>query len=217
MKALLWVILALIIGLAAYFIYESQSAATIPPPTTTATTTTADLPEIIPGTPSVMYQDPQYGFSIYYPSTTILKSTGFDGFLPLTQTPVIAFTLSRGLFQGTNLNEAGVYIGATTTPSIVSSCTEPSSQGDETEASSTATVNGTAFNVFDSTGAAAGNIYQEKTFRTVENGTCFELVEMLHSGQLANYPAGTIVAFDQAQFSGILEAMVDTFTFKSAQ
>ena len=214
MKSLMWVIVALIVIIAGYAIYESQSVSTVAIPSTTATTTAANLPDIIPGTPSVMYQDPQYGFSIYYPSTTVLKTTGFDGFLPVAKTPVIAFSLDTNLFSGTNLVEAGVYIGATTSPSIVASCIGVRSSSGETQASSTAVIGGTTFAVFDSTGAGAGNIYQEKAFRTVNQGTCFEIVEMLHSGQLANYPAGKATAFDEARFSGILDAMVNTFAFK---
>jgi hypothetical protein len=219
MKVLLWVIVTLVVIFGGYAIYESQSASTATPVTTATTTatTTANLPEIIPGTPSVMYSDPQFGFSIYYPSTTVLETTGFDGFLPLTQTPVIGLKLSPDLYQGTNLTEAGVYIGATTTPSIVSACMSPSASSGETEASSTAAIGAAQFAVFDSTGVGAGNIYQEKAFRTVQSGTCFEIVELLHSGQIANYPSGSVTAFDETKFSGILDAMVNTFAFKKVQ
>ena len=166
MKTLWWGILLLIIlGIIGFVIYESQPMSPLPSSVATSTTP-ADLPEIIPGTPSVMYQDPQFGFSIYYPSTTILKTTGFDGFLPVTQTPVIGLALDPNLFQGTNLTEAGVYIGATTTPSIVAACLTPS-DANETVASSTMSINGTVFAEFTSSDAGAGNIYQEKAFRVL--------------------------------------------------
>ena len=217
MRFLLWVIVAIVLIAGAFFIYDSQGAAPMPPASSTATSTTAALPVIIPGTPSVIYEDPQSGFSMYYPSTALLETAGFEGYLPLTQSPVIAFTLNTDMFQGTNLGEAGVYVGATSSPAIVADCMNPSSDAGETQATSSQTINGTAFSVFDSTGAAAGNIYQEKAFRTVENGSCFEIVELLHSSQIGNYPPGKVVAFDQAKFSSILDAMVATFAFKSAQ
>jgi hypothetical protein len=218
MKGILWVIVVLVVVFIGYTVYESQTAGSVNTVTVATSTdsTTGDLPVIIPGTPSVMYSDPQFGFNIYYPSTTVLESTGFDGFLPLTQTPVIGLKLSPDLYAGTNLTEAGVYIGATTTPSIVSTCTDPMTSSGETEASSTVAIGGATFSVFNSTGAGAGNIYQEKEFRTVQSGTCFEIVELLHSGQIANYPSGTVTAFDETKFSGILDAMVNTFTFQQS-
>ena len=170
MKSFFWVILILIIGIAGYAIYESQTASNGVPVTAATSTanTSGDLPEIIPGTPSVMYSDPQFGFNIYYPSTTILATTGFDGFLPVTDTPVIGFSLSPDLFQGTNLTEAGVYIGATTSQPVVSTCTDQQAANDETEATSSAIIGGISFAEFNSTGVGAGNIYQEKEFRTVK-------------------------------------------------
>jgi hypothetical protein len=144
-----------------------------------------------------------------------LATTGFEGFLPVTKTPVIGFSLSTDLFQGTNLTEAGVYIGATTTPAIVSTCTAPQASAGESEATSSAIIGGTSFAEFDSTGAGAGNIYQEKSFRTVKSNACFEIVELLHSGQIANYPSGSVTAFDETKFSGMLDAMVNTFAFRS--
>ena len=212
MKALIGIIVLLIIGVAAFTIYDSQTAVPVPDGST-GTTTALEIPVIIAGTPSVMYRDPQYAFSIYYPSTALLTSDNIGGFLPLTQSPVIGFSLNSDMFQGTNLGEAGVYIGATTSPGIVSSCVSPSSSAGETTATSSISIGGSQFSEFDSTGVGAGNIYEEKAFRTVENGACLEIVELLHSSQIANYPAGSVVAYDHAKFSGILDAMVGTFAF----
>jgi len=114
------------------------------------------------------------------------------------------------MFQGTNLTEAGVYVGASSTPAIVAGCTSPTPNSGETEATSSMSTNGATFSEFDSTGAGAGNIYQEKAFRAVVAGSCLEFVELLHSGNIANYTSGTVTAFDQAQFSGILDAMLKT-------
>jgi hypothetical protein len=216
MKGFLWVAIVLIVGFVGYSIYESQSIGNTAMVTNATTTvdTSHNLSEIIPGTPSVMYSDPHFGFTIYYPSTTVLQTTGFEGFLPISKTPLIGFSLSHALFDGTNLSEAGVFVGATTSPTIVSVCTNPVANGIETEATSSAIIGGTSFAEFNSTGAGAGNIYQEKVFRTVKNNTCFEVVELLHSGQIANYPPGTVTAFDESKFSGILDAMVNTFAFK---
>ena len=77
----------------------------------------------------------------------------------------------------------------------------------------TTTINGATWNVFTSADAGAGNFYESKTFRTVHGDTCFEMVELLHSGNIGNYPAGTVVEFDKAKFQGMLETIAHTFTF----
>ncbi|HVM73283.1 MAG TPA: hypothetical protein VMU13_00155 [Candidatus Paceibacterota bacterium] len=213
MKAFIGAIVVVCILTVLYFVYDSQQTVHVPPPSSTATSTTADLYQIIPGVPSIMYTDPRFGFSLYYPATAALKATGFDGYLPLTHTPLIAFTLNPDMFVGTNLNEAGLYVGATTSPSIVAHCVEPIINDLETIASSSVMIQGTVFDEFDSTGAAAGNIYQERVFRTVRDGTCMEFVELLHSGNIDNYPKGKVVAFDSAAFTGTLDSMLQTLTF----
>lgn len=109
---------------------ETQAAAptstvTEPPPTTAPPSTTADGPAIIPGVASVPYEDRQLGFLLYRPENSSVLTQGFEGFLPLTQAPVVAITLPVELFEGTNLIEAGVYIGASSSPAVVSKWTSP--------------------------------------------------------------------------------------------
>lgn len=215
MKALLWVIVVLVIAIAGFLVYESQDSNAVTPPTQTATSTVQTMPTIIPGTPSVQYQDPHYGFTIYYPSTATLETAGFDGYLLTTKTPVIGFVLDPSMFQGTNLVEAGVYVGATTSPAVVAQCTARSS-AIETMASSTVSLGGTPFAVFTSTGAGAGNTYQETIYRSNVNGTCYEIAEMLHAGNIANYPKNSVTAYDQAEYQGILDAMAKSFSLPAA-
>jgi hypothetical protein len=119
------------------------------------------------------------------------------------------------MFQGTNLIEAGLYVGATSTPSIVADCTSLIPNSGEVQATSTLNINGATFTEFDSGGAAAGNFYQQKIFREATKGSCLEFAELLHSGDIANYPSGTVTAFDEAEFSGILDAMLHTLVLNA--
>jgi hypothetical protein len=177
---------------------------TIPPTTTT-------IPEIIAGVASVLYEDQRFGFSLYRPESSTLATQGFEGYLPLTQTPVVAIALPKDLFEGTNLFEAGVYIGANSSPSMASTWDLPSADFGEVAAGAKE-VNGISFAVFTSTDAAAGNIYEETVCRTLRDGVCFEIVELLHSGNIGNFNPD-IVEFDRARFQGYLDAILGTFTF----
>ena len=178
---------------------------TVPEPTTTT------VPEIIPGVVSVRYDNAQLAFSLFRPETTSVETQGFGAFLPLTQTPVVAVILPKDLFAGTNLFEAGVYIGASSAPGIAAEWNLPAADSGEVPAGAQ-DINGLSFAVFTSEGAAAGNIYEERVYRFLSDDTCFEIVELLHSGNLGNFPPN-IVEFDREKFQGYLEAIVRTFSF----
>jgi hypothetical protein len=175
-------------------------------PTSTSSTTT----EIIPGTPSTQYSDAQYKFTIMRPQTSMIATSSFDGFLPITHIPVVGFILPKSLFQGSNLVEAGVFIGASAEADAVNACLGPS---DQETPHGTTTINGVIYQVFSSTGAGAGNTYEENSLRTVRNGTCFEIVELLHSGNIGNYPTGQVKQFDQNLYHTMLDSMVHTLAF----
>ncbi|MCL5733990.1 MAG: hypothetical protein M1274_00130 [Actinobacteria bacterium] len=179
---------------------------------TSLPSTTTTLGQILPGVDTVRYEDEKLGFSIGRPASSPVLTKGFEQYLPLTQTPVIGFTLTPELFQGTNLIDAGVYIGASADKAIVDKWDQPVADSGEESVAKTK-INGLEFAVFTSTGAAAGNIYDQKVYRVVNDGTCFEIVELLHSGNIANYEKGKAVEFDKAEFQGYLEAMVQTFSF----
>lgn len=206
----LWLFVAIVVvGFGVWYAAGQQPAGA--PPTNTATTTTATTSvDIIPGVPNQTYANTQLGFSLEYPAIASSSQVQFDGYLPLTQTSVVSFMLPRSMFEGTNLAEAGVYIGATTTPGVVRSCTRTSRDRGET-ATSTATIDGQTFAVFTSRGAGAGNYYDEKVYRTIQNGACLEIAELLHSGNIGNYTPGSVREFDRARFLGILEGIVHTY------
>lgn len=208
MKWLLWLIALVIIIAGGWYLLANTNPSATQPPTGTATTTFAA--DIIPGVANETYTDQHLSFSIEYPATASTTTDFSDGYLPLTQTPVIAIELPQSMFAGTNLSEAGVYIGATTTPSVMTACTEASPQAEEI-ATTSMNIGGQTFFAFTSTGVGAGNIYQEKTFRTFQNGSCLEIVELLHSGNIDNYTSGTVQQFNEAEFSGILDSIVQTY------
>ena len=216
MRTLSWGFVAVCVLAVAYFVYDSQRAVEVPLPQPKASSTPPEMQEIIPGVPSVLYRDPLYGFGLYYPATSALAAAGFEGSLVLAKTPVVAVALNPDLFQGTNLRDAGIYVGATTTAAIVAGCLEPAASAGETLATSSAEINGISFAQFDSSSAGAGNIYDTKSYRTVSHGACLEFDEVLHSMQLGNFPKNTVVAFDAAHYSGILDAMLQTIDFTSA-
>ena len=194
------------VGLAQYVNLHQPS---VQPPVTVATTTDESTPDL--GS-VVNFMDPDYNFSLMRPELASIVSDVSDGYLPYTHSPVAGFELSSDLFQGTNLSQAGVYIGVTASSTMLDGCTKPSTEVLE-KATGTATFKGVTWNVFTSNDAAAGNLYDSKTYRTVHNGQCYEITELLHSGNIGNFPPGTVVQFDHDKFSNILESIAQTFSF----
>jgi len=170
-------------------------------------------PEIIPGAKSLLYQNQEFGFKLWYPEGSDVRTQGFEGFLRATSdgANVVGVFLPENLFTGTNLAEAVVAIGTNPDPDALAKCGKAADS--EEKSSGTININGAEFNSFDATGVGAGNLYESKIYRTVHNGSCYEIVEMLHSGNIGNYPAGTVKEFDKPKFSGFLEKIVQTFAF----
>lgn len=177
-----------------------------------ASTPTTIVPEIIPGVPSVLYESQEYGFSLYRPENSGVQNQGFEPYLPLTQSPLVGIVLPKALSEGTNLGEAGVYLGVSASPEAVSGWDQPVA-GSAEIAAGIATINGVSFAVFTASEAAAGNLYEERVLRTLRGATCFEVVEFLHSTNIGNYTPGTVTEFDKPLFQGYLEAITQTLTF----
>lgn len=176
-------------------------------------TTRSQEKPIIVGVANATYDNPDYGFSITYPETAKASQVEFRGYLPLTQTSLASFVLPGSMSKGTNLGEAGVYVGATSTPSIVASCVEPDVTQGESVGMET-TIAGKEFRVFVSNDAGAGNFYERTSYRTLYKGFCLEFVTLLHSGNIGNYPPDTVQQFDKPYFQGILDSIVYTVRFK---
>jgi photosystem II stability/assembly factor-like uncharacterized protein len=159
------------------------------------------------------FADMQYSVILGYPDefapTTVQAPIDNKG------TPLLALTFIDPSFYYpiTNLNEADVILTATAEPAIVSTCTEPLANRDET-VSGNVTINNYTFTRTEFIGAAAGNRYDQISYRTVMDHKCFEVIFLIHSTDIGNYPPGAVVAFDRTALLKKFEAVLDTFGAK---
>ena len=175
----------------------SLSSVTSTPQSSSSTTTLSpSTATIIPGSKNVSY--------------TVVTS-GFSGSLSLTSTSVVGIVLPKSLSKGTNLSGAAVYIGASSSSSATKNWNKPL-QGEIS--AGPVVLNGVSFAVFTRTDQAAGNIYDARFYRTLHKGVCIEVVELLHSTNIANYTAGSVKQFDKAIFQGYLASIVSSLVFK---
>ena len=140
-----------------------------------------------------------------------------DEFSPTTYTPIGEFKGSPSLilnfinsdFYGpiTNLSEAYFMVN---TVADTGTCTQVSTPGEVLLGQRT--FNGKTFTESQFLGAAAGNIYEQLFYRAVFNGTCYEIAFFMHSGNIGNYPPGTVVEFDRTALLQKFEEVLATFT-----
>ncbi len=166
-------------------------------------------PEIIAGVKSGMFKDKISGFEILYPMNSEIRND-VGNFLSVTKNAVVQIFVSSTKFDGTNLSEAVVAVGVASDTSTVAIC-QQIINGDQ--AQGTVKISGKDFNLFTGTDAGAGNLYEYRDYRRVENGRCYEISEVLHSGNIYNYEPGTIKEFDKSYFSGVLEKIATSFEF----
>ena len=73
------------------------------------------------------------------------------------------------------------------------------------------TINGQEFRMGETMGAAAGNFYESKVYRTLYRGRCYEIEETLHTTNIGVYEPGTVREFDAEKAWTILHDIRDTF------
>lgn len=170
--------------------------------------------EIITGVKSFLYDGQKFGFGLWYPENSKIQEKSFEGYLSVTKNPIVAVLLDQNLFKGTNLGEAVVVVGIGNDVVALGKCDQVNKDNDEQDLGA-ATINGISFHKFSATGVGAGNLYESIIYRTMQYDSCYEIAEVLHSGNIYNYTPGTVVEFDKAKFSAILEKIAATFAFTS--
>jgi hypothetical protein len=166
------------------------------------------------------YVDSQLGFSLRFPTDAVvtvgqgtLDSSPVYNYDPITQTPAIVIELSPDSYKGTNLGSAGVYVGISNDPNIVSTCTD--AVDGEQNASESVKLNGVRFARFSVDDGGAGTLLHWTSDRAVVRGnSCYEIVEWLSWGEIDNYDPGTIREFDKKIIENQLSAIRQSFKIR---
>ncbi len=164
-------------------------------------------------TQNFAFDAPQYlvilGYTDEFAPTTVQVPAASTKGAPLV---TLAF-IDPAFYARTNLSEAYLLLTATTDPAIVSTCTQASTQVAET-VTGVVNINNFAFTRSEFNGVGAGNRYDQISYRAVVENKCFEVIFLIHSTNIGNYPAGTVVEFDRAALVSKFEAVLATFLAK---
>jgi hypothetical protein len=118
------------------------------------------------------------------------------------------------LFANTNLIEAYLLFGSSTDPQIAAACTEPITLDVAETVTGTVMINGVSFTETESSGVGAGNVYEQRHYRALQDGTCFEFTFFIHYGNIGNYDPATVTEFDRGALIQRFEEVFSTFTLR---
>ena len=181
----------IIVGGGYYFLQNAKTVSTAPPvaepvvPAQVATSTYATSTYFIVY-PSDYAVDPLYVYTAVNPKKPISG---------------VKFTIPTTMATGTNLS-ADSYMSIESLPNA-KSCS-----GDIYVAANVKSLsfseNGVQYSVATTSGAGAGNLYEETVYAFVGSKPCMAVRYFIHSTQIANYAPGTVTEFDRS-------ALINTF------
>lgn len=166
-----------------------------------------------PGGLPQVYEDSSAGFSIRYPDGyTPDANYTYQEMGPGKDIPGVKFTIDPSIATGTNLG-SDTYFSVEHLASV-SSTAECSASDflDQGQLGTTTieTLNGTTYSVATSTGAGAGNRYEEDVYALPGTNPCTAIRYFIHYGVIENYPPGAVQQFDEASLLQQFDSMRDT-------
>jgi membrane-bound inhibitor of C-type lysozyme len=151
------------------------------------------------------------GFSIRYPAGYKVDAQyRYEALGPGKVIGGVSFTIPPRLAAGTNL-AADTYLSVEEIPASASCDARMFlDAGSGGKMSSTQTIHGTTYSVAVSTGAGAGNRYEETVYARPFTNPCIAVRYFIHDNVIENYPPGTVRAFDERALLAAFDAIRDT-------
>ncbi|HEX8947056.1 MAG TPA: hypothetical protein VF829_02480 [Candidatus Paceibacterota bacterium] len=205
----------LVVVLLGAWIISTYHPAQLPSAGTNATTTaTSTLGQTV-STPSITFSVPtDFGLATT-PEQVLVKA-----YIPPCDTPFDYCLYYNGTaYKGTNFESAGLRIHRRTDLTSKSACLTSQPTGYTGLTASTTAHETYSVSVFQPLGnAGAGHYASGALYRLFFDSTCYEFETRIGETQFANYPAGTIKQFtdaDRAAVLASLRAILDDITITS--
>ena len=145
---------------------------------------------------SSVYGNETVGFTLRLPKGfTVDQNYIYQEFGPAKEISGIKFTIPTGYATGTNLARDS-YISVEKLPKA-KNCTADLFLTDTNVRARNSTENGTDYSVASSTGAGAGNRYEETVYAIPYSNPCIAIRYFIHYGIIENYPVGMVKEFDR--------------------
>jgi len=161
-----------------------------------------------PGGLPQVYESGANGFSLRYPANYVAKDYTYQEMGPGKDIHGVKFTIDPAIASGTNLSSDS-YISVEQLPNTAS-CTAEKFLDQVT--ASTLTEGDTSYSYASSTGAGAGNRYEEQVFAMPGTNPCVAVRYYIHYGAIQNYPDGMVKEFDHNALVNQFDAIRKTLT-----
>ena len=165
-----------------------------------------------PGSLPQAFASSTLGFSIRYPAGYTPAQYQYQEMGPGKDINGVKFTIDAATAAGTNLGSDS-YLGVEELPKATS-CTANlflDAPGLKLE---NYTQDNTLYSLASSTGAAAGNRYEEWVYAIQGTSPCVAVRYFIHYGVIDNYPVGAVQQFDEAALLAQFDAIRETLMLK---
>lgn len=136
-------------------------------------------------------------FRVSFPSDYTVNASYSNDIAPGRRSVGVAFMVPTDMTEGTNLSSDS-YISVESIPELSSCHAAQYIMENPVSGGPNITDNGIEYSFATSTGAGAGNIYEETVYVRQDTGPCIAVRYFIHTTQIANYPEGTVREFDRA-------------------
>jgi hypothetical protein len=135
-------------------------------------------------------------FSVVYPSNyTVDESYTYTQVNPKKPISGVKFTIPGSMATGTNL-ASDTYVSVEMLPHA-KKCTGDIYVAANVRPQTLTDTNGVEYSVATSSGAAAGNLYEETVYALTGSSPCTAVRYWIHSSNIANYTPGTVQEFNR--------------------
>ncbi len=159
---------------------------------------------------SKTYSNGTEGFSIRLPEGFTVDEHFVHQITPQKNIAGVKFTIPQDLSKGTNLSNDS-YISVETIPNV-QDCSANLFLDGAHNAEGVTDSNGVKYSLTSSSGAGAGNRYDETVYALAGTNPCIAVRYLIHYGVIENYPEGTVKEFDKqalvTQFDQIRRTLV---------
>jgi hypothetical protein len=166
--------------------------------TSTSTTT---------NTPAGMqhYVHSNYNFYFDYPKSFVFNTSQIH----FLDEALVGLGMPRDSYPNTNFSEGLVSVSANLNSTDAQCFTNPETKKPLTNVE---IINRVRWYTDVIGGVGAGNIYNTHIYRTMNDGSCFEVAETVHTGNIGNYPEGISPVKEEDVFTQ-LHSVIQTFGF----
>jgi len=156
------------------------------------------------------YVNNDVGVSIRMPEGYAAAAYKYENMGPGKSIDGVKFTIPSSVTTGTNL-ASDTYLSIEAIPAVKSCSASLFLENAKTLEMS---YGDTTYSVASSTGAGAGNRYEETVYAIPGTNPCLAIRYMVHYGVIENYPAGTVKEFDKAALLAEFDAIRSTLVVR---